>query len=99
MVRNSSAARAMSDSLPARRSPASPSSPGRLTLHQMAWGVSETITPLLVAVALSNGQYTLWLILASLAMAAAVAYRAVERAIGDRDGVAGAEAIAPRDLE
>src|SRR6266511_790952 len=60
-------------------------------LHQMAWGVSETITPVLVGVALATGGYTLWLILAALAIAAAGAYRALERAAGTRDGVAGAE--------
>jgi len=60
-------------------------------LHQMAWGVSEAITPALVAVALASGDYTLWLILAALALATVIAYRALEHAAGTRDGIAGAE--------
>jgi len=78
------------DALPAALAPAHLR--GRYAaLHQMAWGVSETITPVLVGVALATGGYTLWLILAALAIAAAGAYRALERAAGTRDGVAGAE--------
>jgi MFS family permease len=76
------------DALPAALAP--PHLRGRYAaLHQMAWGVSEMITPALVAVALASGAYTLWLILAALAIAAVAAYRALERLAGDRDGVAG----------
>jgi MFS family permease len=60
-------------------------------VHQMAWGVSETIVPALVALALASGDYTLWLVLAALALVTALAYRALEHA-GTRDGVAGADA-------
>src|SRR5919199_1271143 len=59
-------------------------------LHQMAWGVSEIITPTVVAVALAGGRYAVWLILGGLAVAVVAAYRAVERAADGRDGVAGA---------
>jgi MFS family permease len=60
-------------------------------LHQMAWGVSETVTPALVAFALASRDHTLWLILGALAILTALAYRALERAAGTRDGLAGGE--------
>jgi MFS family permease len=78
------------DALPAALAPAQLR--GRYAaLHQMAWGVSETITPALVAIALAGSDYMLWLILAGLAVATALAYRAVESAVGKRDGIAGEE--------
>jgi len=60
-------------------------------LHQMAWGVSETVAPALVAVALASSAYTLWATLAALAIATTLAYRTLEQPAGERDGVAGAE--------
>ncbi|HET6379938.1 MAG TPA: MFS transporter [candidate division Zixibacteria bacterium] len=60
-------------------------------LHQAAWGVSETIVPALVTIGLTIGDHALWPILAGLAVATALAYRATERVVGSRDGVAGEE--------
>jgi MFS family permease len=78
------------DALPAALAPAHLR--GRYAaLHQMAWGVSEMITPALVAVALATGDYILWLILALLALGAVLGYRALERLAGTRDGMAGGE--------
>jgi MFS family permease len=79
------------DALPAALGPASLR--GRYAaMHQMAWGVSETIAPALVAVALAAGDYVLWTILAGLALGSAIAYRAAERGARGRDGIAGVPA-------
>jgi MFS family permease len=78
------------DALPAALAP--PHLRGRYgALHQMAWGVSETITPALVSVTLASGSYTLWAVLAVLAVAATGSYRALEHRAGERDGVAGTD--------
>lgn len=55
-------------------------------LHQMARGVSETITPALVSVTLPSGSYTLWVVLAVLAVAATVATELVSTAPGSGMG-------------
>ena len=60
-------------------------------VHQMAWGVSEAIAPTLGAATLAAGNAALWLTLAAVAAASALAYRVLERPTGGRDGVAGAE--------
>ena len=67
-------------------------------LHQLAWGVSESVAPLLVAITLATGNYTLWLILAALAAVTAAAYRVLERAAGARDGRAGSDLDAAEPL-
>ena len=59
-------------------------------VHQMAWGISEAIAPALGAATLAAGNAVLWLTLAAIAGVAAVAYRALERPTGGRDGIAGA---------
>ena len=62
-------------------------------VHQMAWGISEAIAPVLGAAALSAGNAVLWAALAAVALACAVSYRALERAVRGRDGVAGSEIV------
>ncbi|MBV9280051.1 MAG: MFS transporter, partial [Chloroflexi bacterium] len=60
------------DALPAALAP--PALRGRYAaLHQMAWGVSDTVAPTLVAVALSARSDVLWVVLAVLAAACAAA--------------------------
>jgi MFS family permease len=76
------------DALPAALAP--PHLQGRYAaIHQMAWGISETIAPALAATALANGSDTLWLILGVLALVTAAAYRLLEWPSAGRDGVAG----------
>ena len=78
------------DALPAALAP--PELRGRYAaVHQMAWGISEAIAPTLGAVTLAAGNSVLWLTLAALAAASSLAYRALERPVGRRDGVAGTE--------
>jgi MFS family permease len=60
-------------------------------LHQMAWGISEMIAPALGAAALAAGTGVLWLGLAAIALCSALAYRAMERPAGSRDGIAGSD--------
>ena len=62
-------------------------------VHQMAWGISETIAPTLGAVALAAGSSVLWLSLAAIGTASALAYRVLERPVGTRDGFAGRELV------
>jgi MFS family permease len=59
-------------------------------LHQMAWGISETLAPTLVALSLAAGTDTLWAILIVVAAASITAYRLLEGFSGGRDGIAGA---------
>jgi MFS family permease len=76
------------DALPAALAP--PHLRGRYAaLHQMAWGISETITPALVGVLLAHGAYTLWVVLGAAGVGGAIAYRSLEPIVGSRDGVAG----------
>jgi MFS family permease len=73
------------DALPVALAP--PGLLGRYAaIHQMAWGISETIAPLLVAGLLVTGIYAIWIALAALAAITAFAYRVVE-ASTDRDGL------------
>jgi MFS family permease len=73
------------DALPAALAP--PGLLGRYAaIHQMAWGISETIAPLLVASLLVTGIYAVWIALAALAALTVFAYRVME-AVTDRDGV------------
>jgi MFS family permease len=60
-------------------------------VHQMAWGISETIAPAIAAAALAASNAVPWLMLTAIAAASAGAYRALERPATGRDGVAGAE--------
>jgi MFS family permease len=77
------------DALPAALAP--PGLQGRYTaLHQMAWGISETIAPTLVAGFLAAGTTVLWASLAVLAAATVAGYRALESRSCGRDGIAGA---------
>jgi MFS family permease len=62
-------------------------------VHQMAWGISEAIAPTLGAVTLAAGNSLLWLTLVAIAAASALGYRALERPVGSRDGVAGTELV------
>jgi MFS family permease len=62
-------------------------------VHQMAWGISEAIAPVLGATALAAGNAVLWSALAAVALVCALAYRILERAVDGRDGVAGSETI------
>jgi MFS family permease len=55
-------------------------------LHQMAWGISETIAPLLVATLLADSISLVWTVLAAIACFTLVCYRVLEHAIGGRDG-------------
>jgi MFS family permease len=65
-------------------------------VHQMAWGVSEAIAPSLGAATLAAGTMVLWLTLGGIAAGSAIAYRALEKPTGSRDGIAGAEPTLPR---
>ncbi|MDJ0385370.1 MFS transporter [Streptomyces sp. G-G2] len=57
--------------------------PGRhLGLHQLSWGVGSAIAPLALTAALALGPRWPWALLATGAVAAAVALSAVRRAIG-----------------
>jgi MFS family permease len=60
-------------------------------MHQMAWGISEAVAPALGAATLAASDAALWLTLAGIAAASAVAYRMLEKPTGTRDGIAGAE--------
>jgi MFS family permease len=60
-------------------------------LHQMAWGISESIAPTLGAVTLAVSNTALWLTLAGVASATALLYRALEKPTRGRDGIAGVE--------
>ena len=62
-------------------------------LHQMAWGVSEAIAPTLGAAALAVGNIALWLTLAAIALASALAYRVIEGPVRGRDGIAGTDTV------
>lgn len=76
------------DALPAALAP--PALRGRYAaLHQLAWGISDTLAPTLVAAALSVGSTFLWSLLAVLAAGSAAAYRSLEGIVAGRDGVAG----------
>jgi MFS family permease len=73
------------DALPAALAP--PGLLGRYAaIHQMAWGISETIAPLLVAGLLVTGIYAIWIALAALAILTVFAYRVMED-VTDRDGL------------
>jgi MFS family permease len=58
-------------------------------LHQMAWGVSETVAPALTGFLLAISGSMLWSVLAALAVITIVAYEAIAARIGGRDGVSG----------
>jgi hypothetical protein len=66
-------------------------------VHQMAWGISETIAPALGAATLAASNAAPWLTLAAIAAVTAVAYRALEAPARGRDGVAGNELCQPRN--
>jgi MFS family permease len=73
------------DALPAALAP--PGLLGRYAaVHQMAWGISETVSPLVAGALLAVGVSATWILLTALGVLAAVAYRVLERSIGDRDG-------------
>lgn len=64
------------DALPLELAP--PHLAGRYTaVHQLAWGISGALAPVVTAVLLSRGPGTLWLAFAALALALAVAYAGV----------------------
>lgn len=77
------------DALPAALAPAGMQ--GRYAaVHQAAWGVSDTIAPAVSGALLATNQLSLWAVLAALAFGTVVAYRGLERRLGERDGIAGA---------
>ncbi|MBE3590316.1 MAG: MFS transporter [Firmicutes bacterium] len=57
-------------------------------IHQLAWPVSETVAPTLVALTL-GAHGTLWEVLAAIALAGVIAWRSLETTVGGRDGIAG----------
>ncbi|MEP6639308.1 MAG: MFS transporter [Chloroflexota bacterium] len=64
---------------------------GRYTaIHQLAWGISETIAPTLAVVLLLSGPGALWLTLAVASVVLATAYVGLQRRVGGRVGIAGA---------
>jgi MFS family permease len=63
-------------------------------LHQLAWGISETLAPALVGVALVGSGAGLWGALILLAILAIAGYRLLEGPTHDRDGQPG-EVIPP----
>jgi len=76
------------DALPAALAP--PALRGRYSaLHQIAWGVSETIAPAICGFLLAVHGSLLWFVLAPLGVVTALVYRALEGPVGGRDGVAG----------
>lgn len=78
------------DAIPAALAP--PDLRGRYAaLHQMAWGVSETIGPVLAAMTLAVSPSAFWLALVSIALVAALAYRLLEALAHHRDGIAGGQ--------
>lgn len=66
---------------------------GRYTaLHQMAWGISETLVPTVVALLIGLSVGALWLVLGLLATFNAVSYVVLEPVIGARVGRAATRA-------
>lgn len=57
-------------------------------IHQLAWPVSETVAPTLVALTL-GAHGTLWEVLAAIALVGVIAWRSLETTVGGRDGIAG----------
>jgi MFS family permease len=77
------------DALPAALAP--PGMQGRYAaVHQFAWGISDTIAPAVSGALLATNEFALWVVLAGLAFGAVLAYRALERLLAGRDGIAGA---------
>jgi MFS family permease len=71
---------------------APPGYAGRYTaLHQLAWGVSSVVSPLLASLLLDAGRYVVWTAIAGLAAAATIAYLAVSAVMAQRVGVAGGQ--------
>ena len=71
---------------------APPGYAGRYTaLHQLAWGVSSVVSPLLASLLLDAGRYVVWTAIAGLAAVATVAYLAVGAVMAQRVGVAGGQ--------
>lgn len=58
-------------------------------LHQMGWGVSNTVAPLLVGVLLARGPLVLWVVLGVLALLTALGYVALRPALETRLGRSG----------
>lgn len=76
------------DTLPIALAP--PELAGRYSaLHQLAWGISGTIAPVLTAWLLALGPLTVWVAVSAAAAVTAAAYLWLERRIGLRAGVAG----------
>jgi MFS family permease len=76
------------DALPIALAP--PELAGRYSaLHQLAWGISGTIAPVLTAWLLALGPLTVWLAVSAAAAMTAAAYLWLERRVGVRAGVAG----------
>lgn len=81
------------DALPLELAP--PHLAGRYTaLHQLAWGVSGALAPILAASLLSHGRSILWLTFAAMALALAAAYGviAARGPAGPGDGALGSVA-------
>lgn len=63
-------------------------------LHQMGWGVSNTVAPLLVGVLLARGPFVLWVVLGTLAGVTSVCYLALRPTLASRLGRAGSVSLA-----
>jgi MFS family permease len=76
------------DALPLAIAP--PGLAGRYTaVHQFAWGVSQTVAPLLAAVLLDRGSSPVWLVLATLTLLTAAGYARLRPRLGVRVGAVG----------
>ena len=58
-------------------------------IHQLAWGISGTLAPVLTAWLLVAGSQTIWLALTATAALLAMAYLGLQRRIGARAGISG----------
>lgn len=71
------------DSLPLELAPAGLS--GRYTaVHQLGWGVSAAIAPVLAGALLAAGRPTLWVVLCAASLALALAYVVARASLFDR---------------
>ena len=76
------------DALPLALAPAGLA--GRYSaIHQLAWGISGTLAPVLTAWLLVVGNQAVWLVLTMTAAILVIAYLSLERRYGERAGVSG----------
>jgi MFS family permease len=76
------------DALPLALAPAGLA--GRYSaIHQLAWGISGTLAPVLTAWLLVVGNQAVWLVLTVTAAVLAIAYLTLEARFGQRAGLSG----------